>query len=135
MASVVIDRDFYMNDLLKSINLSEETIKIQKQITAILSIGDFNICKCAVNALQIFKDKVGLYQPSNFTLYSSIIPYFGSLWEKSEEEKEFYTLLLQMEACLNSRPLTPLLSKSNKFKWLTMSHFMVAASIEGDLKF
>ncbi|XP_054718591.1 uncharacterized protein LOC129227990 [Uloborus diversus] len=72
-------------------------------------------------------------------------PHFGGLWEaaiKSTKQllvkvsgsallnfEEFYTLLLQIEACLNSRPLTALSSDPSDLSALTPAHFLVGGPI------
>lgn len=68
-------------------------------------------------------------------------PHFGGLWESGVRcmkhhlkrvltntpltYEEFYTLLVNVESTLNSRPLTPLSSDPNDLEVLTPSHFLI----------
>lgn len=72
-------------------------------------------------------------------------PHFGGLWEscvKSAKHhlirvmkqalltlSELQTLLCQIEACLNSRPLTPLSSEPSDLEPLTPAHFLIGGPI------
>jgi len=72
-------------------------------------------------------------------------PHFGGLWEASVKSAkhhlnrtmkqacltlgELQTLLCQIEACLNSRPLTPLSSDPNDLEPLTPAHFLIGGPI------
>ncbi|XP_043286900.1 uncharacterized protein [Venturia canescens] len=72
-------------------------------------------------------------------------PHFGGLWEaavKSAKKhlsivtkgliftfEEYYTLLVEIESILNSRPLIPLSSDPNDTSALTPSHFLVGDSL------
>lgn len=72
-------------------------------------------------------------------------PHFGGLWESAVKSfkhhfnrvvkdslltfEEFNTLATQIEACLNSRPLTPLSSDPNDLTVLSPSHFLIGDSL------
>ena len=73
-------------------------------------------------------------------------PHFGGLWEAAVKSmkfhlkrvvsstkftfEEFTTILTQVEACLNSRPLTPLSCDSDSVEALTPGHFLIGKPIE-----
>ena len=68
-------------------------------------------------------------------------PHFGGLWEAAVKSfkthlrrvvgkakltyEELATTLAQFEACLNSRPLTPLPQSSDALEVLTQGHFLI----------
>ncbi|XP_058840959.1 uncharacterized protein LOC131696437 [Topomyia yanbarensis] len=72
-------------------------------------------------------------------------PHFGGVWEAAVKslkhhlrrttgnsvlsQDEFVTLLARIEACLNSRPLTPLSADPNNLEVLTPGHFLVHRSL------
>ena len=73
-------------------------------------------------------------------------PHFGGLWEAAVKRMKFHlrrivadlkltfeeltTILTQIEACLNSRPLTPLPDSEEGFDALTPGHFLVGRPLE-----
>lgn len=75
-------------------------------------------------------------------------PHFGSLWEAGVKStkyhlrrvagntiltfEELYTLLTQIEAVLNSRPLTPMSSDPNNLIFLTPAHFLIGRIAPAD---
>jgi hypothetical protein len=53
------------------------------------------------------------------------IPFKKVLGNSQLTQNELYTLLVRIEACLNSRPLTPLTSDPNDLEVLTPFHFLI----------
>ena len=72
-------------------------------------------------------------------------PHMGGIWEagirsvKTHLKKvigytlltyeEFYTVLVEIEACLNSRPLTPISTDPTDFTALTPGHFLIGTAL------
>ncbi|XP_011883895.1 PREDICTED: uncharacterized protein LOC105571038 [Vollenhovia emeryi] len=72
-------------------------------------------------------------------------PHFGGLWEAGVKSvkhhlhrvlgshtlsfEEMTTLLCQIEACLNSRPIAPLSDSFDDYQFLTPGHFLIGQSI------
>ncbi|XP_076230178.1 uncharacterized protein LOC143175315 [Nomia melanderi] len=72
-------------------------------------------------------------------------PHFGGLWESAVRLtkyhlnrvigqqrltfEELYTLLTQIESCLNSRPLSPISSDPNDLTPLTPGHFLIGTAL------
>lgn len=72
-------------------------------------------------------------------------PHFGGLWEAGVKSVKFHfkrivgngsltfeelsTLLSQIEACLNSRPLCPLSENPDDFRALTPAHFLIGEAL------
>ena len=77
----------------------------------------------------------------NWNSISAHAPHFGGLWESAVKSvkhhlkqvigesqlsfAELYTVFTQVEACLNSRPLSPLSNDPNDLEPLTPGHFLV----------
>ncbi|XP_055589329.1 uncharacterized protein LOC129741616 [Uranotaenia lowii] len=73
-------------------------------------------------------------------------PHFGGLWEAAVKSakihllkvlgdnavsyEDFNTLLIQVEACLNSRPITPLSEDPNDLEPLTPGHFIAGRPLQ-----
>lgn len=71
-------------------------------------------------------------------------PHFDGIWEagvksakthlyklgkNSSTYEEFSTLLIQIEACMNSRPLCPMNDDPNNLEILTPGHFLIGSSL------
>lgn len=72
-------------------------------------------------------------------------PHFGGLWEAGVKSvkhhlrrvlgnnalsfEELVTLLCQIEACLNSRPIAPFSDSYDDYQYLTPDHFLIGSSI------
>lgn len=77
-------------------------------------------------------------------------PHIGGLWEAAVKStkthlkrilnqqlltyEHFNTLIIQIESCLNSRPLTPLTDDPNDFDTLTPAHFLIGTSLLSPLE-
>jgi hypothetical protein len=73
-------------------------------------------------------------------------PHFGGLWEAAVRSakfhllrvlgetpvsaEDFHTLLVQVEGCLNSRPLTPISDDPVDLEPLTPAHFLIGGSLQ-----
>lgn len=71
-------------------------------------------------------------------------PHFGGLWESAVKSakyhlkrvlndqkltfEELYTVITQVEACLNSRPITPVSESADDLEILTPGHFLMGSS-------
>ncbi len=85
-------------------------------------------------------------QGINWKLIPESTPHFGGLWEAAVKSfkkhlkkivanvrlsyEELSTVLTQIEACLNSRPLTPMPESDNGIEVLMPGHFLVGSPLE-----
>ncbi|XP_035229455.1 uncharacterized protein LOC118201458 [Stegodyphus dumicola] len=81
----------------------------------------------------------------NWPFNPSSTPHFGGLWEASVKSlkyhlkrvvgktiltyEEFFTLIVQIESVLNSRPLCPISNDPNDVEALTPAHFLIGSSL------
>ena len=93
------------------------------------------VCKDKILKNTLIKDG------SNWHFIPALAPHFGGLWEAGVKsfkhhlkrvvgahtlsQLEFATLLCQIEACLNSRPLTAIRDDPEDFSALTPGHFLI----------
>ncbi|XP_011858966.1 PREDICTED: uncharacterized protein LOC105556478 [Vollenhovia emeryi] len=113
-------------------------------------VGANNELKALLNLLRdkSHQSEVSQYLSDRSIKWHFIPPYsphMGGIWEagiKSAKThlkrvlgnplvtfEEFYTLLTEIEAILNSRPLTPMSSDPNDFSALTPGHFLIGSSL------
>lgn len=80
-----------------------------------------------------------------FKFIPSYSPEFGGLWEASVKSlkyhlkrvvgnlvltfEELYTVITQIEAVLNSRPLLPMSAETSDYRYLTPSHFLIGTPL------
>lgn len=92
-----------------------------------------------------FKDKVSNEFGITWHFIPAHSPHFGGLWEAGVKStkyhlkrvagnsvltfEEFYTFLTQIEALLNSRPLTPMSSDPNDISPITPAHFLIGRTL------
>ncbi|XP_038107025.1 uncharacterized protein LOC119766508 [Culex quinquefasciatus] len=93
---------------------------------------------------KVFKDCVNNEIRWSFSPPSG--PHFGGLWEAAVRSAKHHilrvigdepisiedmnTLLVQVEGCLNSRPITPMSDDPNDLEPLTPAHFLVGSSLK-----
>jgi len=84
-------------------------------------------------------------QGTNFHFIPPCAPHMGGIWEAGVKSmkfhlhrvvgnvkltvEEFYTLLCQVEAVLNSRPLCQLSNEPDNLQVLTPGHFLISTSL------
>lgn len=77
-------------------------------------------------------------------------PWFGGIWErnigsmkhhlkrvigdKKLTYEEFTTVLVQIESCLNSRPLCPISDNPEEFEALTPGHFLTGEALTAPIE-
>ena len=90
------------------------------------------------------RDKVSRYLTDQHITWKFIpqrSPHFGGLWEAAVKSMKYHlrrivgdlkltyeelsTVLTQVEACLNSRPLVPLTTSDDNIEALTPGHFLI----------
>ena len=96
-----------------------------------------------------FKSRVHGFLAADFITWHNIpvyTPHMGGLWEAGVKSvkthlrslisntllsfEEFYTVLTDIEACLNSRPLTEISSDPSDLQPLTPGHFLIGAPLQ-----
>ncbi|XP_058449039.1 uncharacterized protein LOC131429000 [Malaya genurostris] len=106
----------------------------------------------------LFEDKAHQADLSNFCTSRNIVwrfipprsPHFGGIWEAGVKSvkhhlkrvignrilsyEEFYTVLTQIEAVLNSRPLTQSSDDPNDFTAITPAHFLIGREMNAILE-
>jgi hypothetical protein len=109
--------------------------------------ADAELRRLFESASDLYKDVAATLAQDGTTwsFIPSYTPHFGGLWEagvksvkslllKAIEPRtltfgEMTTYLAQVEACLNSRPLTPLSSDASDITALTPAHFLVGSTL------
>ena len=102
----------------------------------------------ALHKSKLFRDQVFNFSSNNgieFHFIPPSSPHFGGLWEAGVKSykhhfkrvasnvlftfEEFYTLSVEIESILNSRPLTPISADVNDFSALTPGHFLIGDTL------
>jgi hypothetical protein len=109
--------------------------------TKLSELYKLNNNKCHQMQVQNVTAKLG----TTFHFIPSYSPVFGALWEAAVKSvkyhlkrvlcshvltfEELYTVLVQIEGILNSRPITPMSSDIEDMSFLTPAHFLTGASL------
>ncbi|KAJ3662007.1 hypothetical protein Zmor_006375 [Zophobas morio] len=131
---------------------SDELIPVEirdtfiKFIKTLQKLSNFETPRKVQNKISQYSASVG----TKFHFIPSRSPDFGGLWGRvvrsvkhhlhrvvdnaSLTYEEFYTLLTRIEACLNSRPLTPLSQDPNDLEALTPGDFLIGEPLTTPLE-
>ncbi|XP_044760690.1 uncharacterized protein LOC123318064 [Coccinella septempunctata] len=131
-ASTALLDETYIDDICTGSDSLENALELKDELNSLLAKGGFQLRKWSSNSAE--------YEAITHHFLPGHAPHMGGLWEagvrsvKSHLKRvigdqilnyeEFYTLLVQIEAVLNSRPLTPISSDPNDLSVLTPGHFL-----------
>ncbi|GJQ66674.1 hypothetical protein Trydic_g19904 [Trypoxylus dichotomus] len=141
----VSKRDFYVNDVSTWANAIEETKTLRNELIMLLKRGGFELRKwssndvkllenftdiCNTELIQLDVTKTQKTLELQWNAQNDVILYNLHLSQnQSPTYDKMYTLLIQTEGCVYSRPRTPIYDDTSNPSVLTPAHCLICAPL------
>ncbi|XP_050303742.1 uncharacterized protein LOC126741390 [Anthonomus grandis grandis] len=144
----VVLSDFYVDDLLTGENDVPGAIKLKSEISQILEKYGFELRKWVSNNPMVLGQKPienDINDDDKYYVHETRAPHHGGLWESAVKRAKYHvirvigkssltfegltTLFAQVEATMNSSPITPLSEDPLDYSCLTPGHFLIGSPL------